>query len=74
MNAAANMVAVLTLMLDDPHAAAQYINALPQRDAYALAGFATSTVAGYLREVAKEEGVDVFVLLQRVALKAAATQ
>lgn len=72
MDAAANMIASLTLMLDDPHAAASYINALPECDAYSLAAFAVATVAGHLREIAAEERVEVGVLLQAAALKAAA--
>lgn len=74
MNAAANLISAMTLMLDDPHAGGSYINDLPEFDAYALAAFAVLTVTDHLRAIAKEQRVDVFVLLQQVALKAAAAQ
>lgn len=70
-NPATDLVAVLTLMLDDTHAAARYINELPELAARRLAGFACREVVNALQEAADEEHVAVHTLLQAVALRVA---
>jgi hypothetical protein len=68
----AHMCAVLTLLLhDESSAAAQYICALSDTEAKALAATCCANVIELIHDTAREERVDPEELLQAIALRAA---